>query len=176
MDRTRLTITGQILKGMQEDIRKRYAGDRVRIALFRGRGLMSALIRWQTWSDYSHAALVLPDGSIIEAWQGLGAGVRRKWVNDWEGIDVFDVDWLSKEKSTEVEAFARLQIGKRYDYLGVLRFLNRRKVVSNGRWFCSELVFEAFMLEGIELLARTNSSRVSPGLLARSPLLRKRLL
>lgn len=158
---------------MQLDIRKRYAGPKVRIALFRGRGLMSALIRWQTWSDYSHAAIVLPDGSIIEAWQGLGAGVRRKWIEDWEGIDVFDVDWLSEKTSKDVESFARTQIGKRYDYLGVLRFLNRRQIVSNGKWFCSELVFAAFYLSNIDLLARTEPCRVSPGLLARSPLLRK---
>lgn len=158
---------------MSEDIRKRYAGPKVRGALFRGRGWISAAIRWQTWSEYSHAAIVMPDGSIIEAWQGLGAGVRRKWVTDWDGIDVFDIPSLTEHQSRIIENYAIKQLGKKYDYLGVLRFLSRRRVGNNGRLFCSELFFDSFLQGGIELLARTRPERVSPGLLARSPLLTK---
>src|SRR5215469_1941664 len=41
----------------------------MRIALYQGKSLISLLIRWQTRSRYSHAAFLLDDGSVIEAWQ-----------------------------------------------------------------------------------------------------------
>ena len=41
----------------------------MRIALYQGKSLISLLIRWQTRSQYSHAAFLLDDGSVIEAWQ-----------------------------------------------------------------------------------------------------------
>lgn len=143
----------------------------VRVALFRGRGILSALIRWQTWSNYSHAALVLPDGSIVEAWH-RGPGVRKKQLTDMKGVDIFSVKGLTAEQSKIAKGFALDQIGQKYDYFGVLRFLNRRKVSDNGKWFCSELVYAAFKEAGVHLLSKdTDPSRVSPGLLSRSPLL-----
>lgn len=143
----------------------------LRVGLFRGRGLISAAIRWQTWSEYSHAALVLPDLRIIEAWQGFGAGVRLTSLENWEGVRFFGVQGLTPSQSAVAHRWAEAQCGKPYDYLGVLRFMSRRTSSANHRWFCSELVFEAFMRAGLPLLARTPSSRVSPGLLSRSPLL-----
>lgn len=41
----------------------------MRIALYQGKSAISRLIRWQTRSQYSHAAFLLDDGSVIEAWQ-----------------------------------------------------------------------------------------------------------
>src|SRR5579871_6249457 len=41
----------------------------MRIALYQGKSPISLLIRWQTRSRYSHAAFLLDDGSVIEAWQ-----------------------------------------------------------------------------------------------------------
>jgi len=143
---------------------------KVRVALFRGRGIISAIIRWQTWSDYSHAAIVMPDGSLIEAWH-RGPGVRRKYPKDLKGVSIFEVDGLTEHQSKVVENFAIKQIGVKYDYFGVFRFMSRRNV-DNKRWFCSELVYAAFLEADINLLSRlTLPSRVSPGLLSRSPLL-----
>lgn len=143
----------------------------LRVAMFRGRGILSALIRWQTWSSYSHAAIVLPDGYIVEAWH-RGPGVRRKLLKSTKGVDVFNVKGLTEEQSAVAEKFAMDQIGQKYDYFGVLRFLNRRKVGDNGKWFCSELVYAAFKAAGVHLLSKdTQPNMVSPGLLSRSPLL-----
>lgn len=143
----------------------------VRVALFRGRGILSALIRWQTWSNYSHAALVLPDGSIVEAWH-RGPGVRKKQLTDMNGVEIYRVKGLTKQQSDIAAEFAVDQLGQKYDYFGVFRFLNRRTVSDNGKWFCSELVYAAFKEAGVHLLSKdTDPSRVSPGLLSRSPLL-----
>lgn len=137
-----------------------------RILLFRGRGCVSAAIRWQTRSEYSHAAILLPCGRIIESWQG--AGVRLKWMRDWVGVDSFGVHGMTDEQWMRAVSFARGQIGKKYDYRGVCRFLSRRKVPKDDRWFCSELVAKALEVGGVKLFRDLDSTEVSPGMIARS--------
>lgn len=140
---------------------------RCRVLLFRGRGLISTAIRWQTRSEYSHAALLMPDGRILESWQG--AGVRVKEITDWADVDRFTVPALTETGWGKVLDFAWAQIGAGYDYTGVLRFVSRRKSPENGRWFCSELVFAALVQTGLPILARIDAAEVSPALLALSP-------
>lgn len=147
---------------------------RARVLLFRGRGLISGLIRFQTRSEYSHAALLMPDGRILESWQG--AGVRVHELTDWAGIDAFSVRGMSGDQWDQALAFAWRQLGNRYDYLSVLRFVSRRDAPENGRWFCSELVFAALAIAGVRLLARVEAAEVSPGMLAWSPLLEREAL
>lgn len=144
---------------------------RCRVLLFRGRGLISAAIRWQTRSEYSHAALLMPDGRILESWQG--AGVRVKEITDWTDVDRFTVPALTDTGWGKVLDFAWAQIGSGYDYTGVLRFVSRRKSPENNRWFCSELVFAALVQTGLPILARIDAAEVSPALLALSPHLYK---
>jgi len=141
------------------------------ILLFRGRGLISAAIRWQTRSRYSHAAILLPDErTIVEAWPG--AGVRVKTVTDWSGIDRFQV-CVDDINTEALKIFLKEQVGMGYDYKGVLRFLSRHSDADQERkrWFCSELVYTAFERLGILLFRDTRAWEVSPGMLARSPLL-----
>lgn len=137
------------------------------VLLFRGRGLISALIRWQTRGEYSHAAIRVGENEIIEAWT---TGVRLKRITDWKGIDVFQPFVPYRAKVLAV-SYAAQQIGKKYDFLGVLRFISRRKRNNPNRLFCSELVFGAFAHAGWELLARSKAWEISPDQLKRSPLL-----
>jgi uncharacterized protein YycO len=139
-----------------------------RILLFRGRGAISAAIRWQTRSEYSHAAFLLPCGRILESWQG--SGVRIKWMRDWEGVDSFGVHGMTPEQWERAILFARAQIGKRYDYRGVCRFLSRRKAPADDRWFCSELVAHSLSAAGVHLYRDVPASEISPGMIARSPM------
>lgn len=139
-----------------------------RILLFKGRGFISAAIRWQTRSEYSHAAFLLPCGRILEAWQG--SGVRIKWISDWCDVDVFGVHDMTPEQWAVAISFARAQIGKKYDYRGVFRFLSRRKVPADDRWFCSELVAKSLEVAGVQLFRHKDASEISPGMIALSPL------
>lgn len=146
---------------------------RMRVALYRGVSPLSRAIRWQTRGEYSHAAIVLPCGSVIEAWPG---GVQEnpclgKAHTPGTRVDLFDVPGLTGAMVHEVERFLRSEIGCGYDYLGVLRFVSRRRGAHDEKWFCSELVFEALRRVGIYLLARVEAWRVSPTDLGMSPLL-----
>lgn len=138
-----------------------------RILLFQGTGWISKAIRWQTRSSVNHAAIQLPNGEIIEAWEG--SGVQRKTLKSTEGIQAFTVDGMTAEQWTQAIDLAVTQVGKKYDYWGVLTFISRRKAPSNDKWFCSELVFEALQHAGINLLERIEANEVSPGHLLLSP-------
>lgn len=140
------------------------------ILLFKGRGVVSGMIRLQTRSRYSHAALLYPDGiTLIESWQG--AGVRKKSITDFAGVDAFIVPGMTEAQWRDAFRFAEAQLGMGYDYRSVLRFVTRVGARDNRRWFCSELVFAALHHAGVDLLARIPAAEVAPGHLAWSPLL-----
>lgn len=139
------------------------------VLLFRGREPLSAMIRWQTRSVYSHAALLLDNGCVIEAISGRG--VRLVPPIDLSAVDVFDVSGMSERQWGRAIQFARHQIGCGYDYWAIIRFISRNRMPYNHKWFCSELVFAAIAQAGVNLLERVEPWAVSPGLLAMSPLL-----
>jgi len=144
----------------------------VKILLFKGKTVISRFIRWQTRSPYSHAALLLDDGrSIIESVEGAGVRERFLTEDDAGGFDAFMVPGLSPTQAAAVISFARAQLGRKYDYWAIIRFIDRERMPENDRWFCSELVFQAFDQAGVKLLVRIDSWAVSPGMLALSPLL-----
>jgi len=139
------------------------------VLLFRGRGTISAAIRWQTRSQYSHAALYTPEGHVLEAWQG--EGVRVTVLTDWSNVDAFGVAGMTEAHWYKACEWARTKVGHGYDYWAVCRFVSRRLMPANDNWFCSELVFSALLHAGVAPLMRINAAEVSPGLLACSPLL-----
>ena len=141
------------------------------VLLYRGISPISRLIRWQTRSLYSHAALRLSDGSVVEAWH-VG-GVRHTdgyWVDHMAGtkVDVYRICAPFDEDAAE--KFALAQVGKAYDFKSVFRFLTRRKVQLDDRWFCSELV-EVALREGQLSLLNGNPSEHSPRDISLSPIL-----
>lgn len=145
------------------------------IALYRGESLASRVIRWATWSPYSHVAWIDDDnGDVYEAW---GKGVVRAGnllANHTNGtpIEVFTVAGETHERRCLIRYAMAGELGKPYDFRGVLGFVSRRaQAQSQDRWFCSELVFHAYRQAGIDLLSRIPAFKVTPGLLSYSPML-----
>ena len=138
------------------------------LLLFRGRGIISTLIRWQTRGAYSHAALLLRDGRIIESWQGDGVRVKR--LDNWEGIDFYDIPGMTGSDWDDALEFALDKVGSGYDYSGIFRFITRSKGKEDDSWFCSELVYAALQSADCHLFREIPADEVSPGLLAISPL------
>ena len=140
------------------------------LLFYRGRGPVSALIRLQTRSPYAHVAVRYMDGAIYEA---------RAWHGVREIVDADEPSLILRVRCTNwceanSQAFAKTQVGKGYDYLGILRFISRR---SHGRrtepctrLFCSEFAFSCLQVSGLDPLHRTEPWEVSPGLLARTPI------
>lgn len=142
-----------------------------KILLFEGRGFISKLIKFQTRSKWTHAAILMPDGQIVESWQG--AGVRVKRLKSYVGVTALGVPRASQQEWEMVIDYALDKVGAKYDYRSVAQFVTRRKESrsSKDKWFCSELVFASFQHAGINLLKRVEAANVSPGDLALSPML-----
>lgn len=158
----------------------------MRIALYQGKSLISRLIRWQTRSQYSHAAFLLDNGSVIEAWVPCCREISptstvanpklcclSRQHTPGTRVDIFAfVSPLTRDENRRLEHLARRDVGTPYDYRGILRFLTReRSSVGQHRLFCSEQVFARCDQIGRPLLDRTDAWRVPPDWLARSPLL-----
>ena len=145
----------------------------MKILAYRGVSWISKVIRWQTRSKYSHIAIELKDSSVIEAWH-IG-GVRRNPTfrtvhSPKTKVDVFEI--AGKYDEEKVLDFLKMQIGHKYDFRSIVRFITRKSSHVSPNWFCSELANEAFREGGLDLLSRISSSHLSPRDIAISPVLR----
>lgn len=145
---------------------------RGKVLLFRGGDPISWLVKVQTRSQYSHAAILLEDGkSCVESYPGSGVRIRQLTDADFGRIDIYDVRGMTDEMWRTAINFALEQLDKGYDWRSVLRFVSKVPSSDNSRWFCSELVFKAIAVAGVRLLDRVPSAEVSPAMINLSPLL-----
>ena len=151
----------------------------LKIALFASLvSKLSKLIEWETRSKYSHAAIVLRDGSVIESVEpdGVRKLPRLPDVSEPDRIDLFEIrgpyGGLTEGQMGLVEAFLGGQLGKPYDWPDLIGFVTRDRLQEDrGAWFCSELVFAAIEAGGVTLLRDISPFQVSPGTLSLSPYL-----
>ncbi len=121
---------------------------------------LSWAIRAGSWSKWSHVAVI--DGNdVIEAVALEGVVVtplaqRQALDTTWEVVE------LPCGNPQAVIAAARSQIGKPYDYTGVLGLGLHRDWQETGKWFCSELVAWAFAQGGAPLFRPESMTRVTP--------------
>lgn len=143
----------------------------MRILQYQGLSLMSRAIRWQTRSAYSHTALELDDGSVIEAWTSGVRHTKTPWTDHKKGTVVDFYEIKAEFDSAFAESWLRSQIGKKYDFQGIVRFMTRRDHPENDSWFCSELALTALDKAGVSLL-HLPSAHASPRDVGISPLLK----
>lgn len=132
------------------------------------RGPLSRLIRFFTWSEFSHVDVVLSSDFLLGA--------------QWDGVKVRPPDYqafsktvrytitLNAEVEQEVMAFLYAQLGKPYDKVAIFSFPFRKDWQDDGKWFCSELVAAAFAQAGVPLVHEAKN-RITPRDLTLSPLL-----
>lgn len=153
-------------------------------------GVASAGIRLLTTSPVSHAAIYVGDGEVAEALRG---GVRlrsmHRVLEEESVIAVFRHPGLDAERALRLAGFARDQVGKPYDYFGVMMHapfaLQRRacelpgvptllreaclstlatlQLIQGGddRFFCSQFVLESYQAAGLPI-TRARPHWVSP--------------
>lgn len=149
---------------------------RIGFAFFKARhgGIFSKAITLRTGGPHSHVEFYLPTDYVIEE----GTGIRRhlcfsSYEGDdgvrWKHIQVEGGWWdclefeVDDEIVKQVVAWANSQVGKPYDWAGIMGFVNPwRKGGDPGRWFCSEICAElALRLHLVaNILKRTD--KVSP--------------
>lgn len=102
-----------------------------------------AIAKYQWGVPYTHVGLTPnPFAENVLAWHAAGGGVGfDSWDN--RDYDLFFVPCQVWQKQ-KVYDFLNRQLGKKYDYLGLLAFLWRKNEWQNpDKWFCSELLLAA---------------------------------
>lgn len=145
------------------------------LVAYKGRSFWpSKLIRWMSWSDYSHVAWMTKAGGIYEAWSPKVRYCSSVHVGHQKGteVEIFTIPNLTQEQRDVIENYLCEQVGKPYDWVGVFRFVPRLSTNKNqtGRWFCSELVMAALKKANINPLKRIPNYKVTPGMLVTSPI------
>lgn len=128
-------------------------------------GFYSRLIRFFTWSEYSHVALVLDNDTVIDADIDGGVKVRSyskliSVASKWELVEVNLSYTTSKLEPLILETLIGSQVGKGYDYTALFGLLFRRDWQRVNKWFCSELI--TWGLGGIGLTVPAKANRVTP--------------
>jgi uncharacterized protein YycO len=153
----------------------KYNYNTIGILLYRGTGIINSLIRWQTRSHYAHAALVV-DATIYEALPFKGVIIRPFEDQDNKADQYLIAGggaYLVEDQMNLVAEFVSKQVGRKYDFGGIVRFMTRQKSPKNKRWFCSELVYAAIQAAGLNLLNENEAYKISPALLSLSPYLHR---
>ena len=146
----------------------------VTVGLYKSKGIISTLIRWQTRGEYSHAAFHFDGITAIEAWHkgGVQKGPIGHLHKRGTQIAIFEI--IVDYDEAKIIEYANAQVGRPYDFMMVARFMSRRGETkrSEGKLFCSEFLFDGLDCGGVTLFENTEGWEVSPSLLKRSPFLR----
>ena len=146
------------------------------LAQYAGTSLISAAIMIRQWDwSVSHSAYFRTrDCYVQEAWK---SGVREvpHDVDHTDGtyVHIYRVDGLSSENGDMAWDFGRSQLGKPYDWWGIIRFLTRPDRPDHWqappRWFCSRLVAAQLRIADITVQQMPTYKHM-PATLSASPL------
>lgn len=127
-------------------------------AAYKGTSFPSRGIRLFNDGDYSHVAWIDDDtGEVYEAWTSGVRKVQSIHHDHTPGtpVDIFMLPSEGHVQRTAIRHFMISQVGKPYDWPGVMRFVTRGKESDSNdpaKWFCSRLVACGYRLAGIPLL------------------------
>ena len=160
------------------------------VLMYKGRGLVSSVIRWVTHSPYSHAALAVWWNQRLMVMEAKGQGVivnpTSRSIRHYRG----DVEWFSCKKEISEDdrlrmvKFAQEELGKSYGrwkaiLLGIKILFEhdlekRDRLKREKRLFCSEYVAQIYNFIGLDLKKGRSDRFTKPDDIANSPLLEKR--
>ena len=121
----------------------------------------SDLIAWYTRSVYTHVDIVRTDGWLLGARIRGGVMVRSPTYATFKRCIRFTTT-LSTDQERMFWTAATSQIGKPYDWTGIVAFVADRNWRDPGHWFCSELVAWCFEQAGVPLLRVAGADKVTP--------------
>ena len=146
----------------------------IRIAQYRGTSWTSEIIKAVTRGPYSHTAILLGDGRIVEAWEGSHSVREIDSLSDGHSpgtlVDIYTIPFIEKQE----EVFTRYidsQIGSGYDYWGLVAFfLNKGRWNRKNKSFCSELFYNGCIAARFYMFNPTiRGWQVSPSMITQTP-------
>lgn len=153
------------------------------LAYFRGKSIVSKLIKWRTWGEYSHVAWIEPDGTIYESWhkKAKGAdrnGVRKGLAGDLHTngtpIDLYAVEMTDRQHAAFIAAMERLckDPEAKYAFRAVVTGFMLRKFIKDAKLFCSELMLNGMISARVRFLINIAPEQASPVDCSHSPIQR----
>ncbi|MCP1375404.1 YiiX/YebB-like N1pC/P60 family cysteine hydrolase [Dyella lutea] len=121
---------------------------------------LSWMIRAGSWSRWSHVALV--DGDYVIEAVAIHGVVRTPLAKRQAQDPSWCMSALPCRDPAAIIAAAHTQLGKPYDYTGVLGIGLHREWQQDDSWFCSELVAWSFAQGGDPLFRTASVRRVTP--------------
>lgn len=120
----------------------------------------SWLIRFFTWSPFSHAAVIDGNKVIHSTWpKGVHEIDLWDFIEQYPTVEVVNINLPDEKKAME---WCRSQIGKPYDTSFILGFIFRMDDwEKDDAWVCNELI-EAAAVVGGKRRIRGSIGRVSP--------------
>ena len=143
------------------------------LAQYRGRSIVSKLIRWQSWGPYSHSAWLCDDGSVWESnmskhgkSRGLG-NVPSLSTTHTPGtvVDLYVCKGLTRAREDRMLSWFEANAGLPYDWKAITRFVTRRWRGSDQAVFCTEAVIRAMIHAGYHVIQNVEPWQVSPSAL-----------
>ncbi len=136
------------------------------------RDLISAAIREVTFSEWSHVELLTPENTWLGAHADGGIAVRHFDYANPDRERRYSLP-VTVDQLERILAYARSQIGTRYNFEDIAGLLLHRNLTQNNRQICSMFVFEALWQGGLRMLNVLPgfSNLVTPETLHLSPLL-----
>ena len=115
---------------------------------------LSYVIRFLTWSEWSHVGILTPENTVIDS-HIARKGVTEQSFSDFisSDIDKYEIK-VYDSIPDNVYDIARTQIGKPYDWTAVCGIPFRRNWQEDDSWFCSELVAWACKEAGRPLISK----------------------
>jgi hypothetical protein len=178
----------EMKKAKYEEIRLQIMnGD---VFLYRGKGIVAGIIRWLTHSTYSHAGIAVWWNERLMVMEAVMRGVRITPLSRNIYQHHGNVEWftckkeISEEDRLKMVIFAQEELGKSYArwkamLFGLKILLNRNlsrkdQLRMENKLFCSPYVAQIYNSIGLDLKKNREDRFMSPGDIARSPLLEKR--
>jgi hypothetical protein len=144
------------------------AGD---VILERGNDNGSRIVAAATGGHFSHAMMSVGGTDVIEAMPGGSRvlSVARVLVSDPDDWKLLRVPSNQANLAKQAAAYGRNLCFKRYDTEGAVRspWMPRKTIVADAL-FCSQLIAEAYLRAGIEVLPGKSSTTITPNDLGRS--------
>lgn len=146
--------------------------------------ILGKLIEKFTKSIYSHAAIYIGGGGIVDATNKFGKGVRvrtlKQTAQRFYRIDVLRYPNLSDDKAEKICSEVLNHVGESYNY--IMLFLFPLMAILPDKWrnpfvekeakICSELVSRTYKKVGIDLIPNKTEGQESPADIGRSKVLR----
>lgn len=136
----------------------------------------SEAIKWFTHSMWSHVMIATGKGSEVISADAAGVCAREMEPGETEHHAVLHCPKLKKKQAAEIVRAAASMIGREYDFFGAFVGIPMgiSTIQDSAAWFCSELVFWAYLKGGVVLLERLQIQMVTPQHIWISPILQRR--